>query len=61
MTNWSAPAESYRKRAAELRAEAETISNVYEKKALLDQAANFDQLARLLEREAEDRAKKNTK
>jgi hypothetical protein len=55
MTNRSAPAEAYRKRAFELRAEAETISNVYQRNALLEEANNFDQLARLLDKEAEER------
>jgi hypothetical protein len=52
MANWSGSAAAYRKRAAELRAEAEAVNNDYVKRGLLDQAANFDQLARLLDKQA---------
>jgi len=42
--------KDYRKRAAELRAEAESMSNVHTKKRLLEIADNYDQLARALEK-----------
>ena len=41
--------KGYRKRAADLRAEAESLTNSNAKKKLQDVAASYDQLARSLE------------
>ena len=53
--NWLGSAAEYLQRAAELSAEAETVSNVYAKNALLDQSPKFAQLARFLDKEASER------
>jgi hypothetical protein len=58
MTHWSGPAETYQKRARELHAEAQTVSNVYVRNALLEEAARFEQLGRLLDKEASERMAK---
>ena len=41
--------KGYRQRAADLRAEAETVTNAQTKKTLQEVAANYDQLAKSLE------------
>jgi hypothetical protein len=41
--------KGYRQRAADLRAEAETMTNSQTKKMMQDVAASYDQLARSLE------------
>ena len=53
--------EAYRQRATEIRAEAESMSNVHMKKRLLERADSYDVLARALEKQPFARKPHNSK
>ena len=53
--------EAYRQRAAEIRAEAKSMSNVHSKNRLLETADSYDALARALEKQQFVRQAQNPK